>query len=367
VIYSQRTFNKILDIITITQSSLDVNTLRENLLPSIKELFRSSSCTFFVADNSGNMGKPVSVGIDKSYLQLYQTYYRKQNPFDPSNKKKYISQPQTSEVIIDTNFFEMSEFTKTEYYNDFLKPQNIHNQMIFFLRPKGKLLGTIGVHRSKKEKMFQSNELKLGTTLAHHLALALNNAQSYTLLKAKQDFYHAISECKSTGVFILNENLSVVYANSKGIEICHKIKKDFSLIYNTPTFFLPSNLHSTAIALKTNQRVKGIFEDTSIGRYLASFQTFNTKLDSSQKNKFLLSIEKIPAVNVIDADRLKDEYALSPREIEIVNYVHKGFKNVEIADGLFISEGTVKNHLKNIFRKVGVENRTSLIHEAISA
>lgn len=37
--------------------------------------------------------------------------------------------------------------------------------------------------------------------------------------------------------------------------------------------------------------------------------------------------------------------------------VFKGFKNAKIADPLSISEGTVKNHLKNIFAKMGVERQ----------
>ncbi len=56
---------------------------------------------------------------------------------------------------------------------------------------------------------------------------------------------------------------------------------------------------------------------------------------------------------------------LSRREREIVAHVAQGFRNREIADKLFISEQTVKNHMHNIFEKVGVQDRLELALYAI--
>ena len=51
---------------------------------------------------------------------------------------------------------------------------------------------------------------------------------------------------------------------------------------------------------------------------------------------------------------------LSPREREIVSLVSSGLSNKLVARELGLTEGTVKVHLHAIFRKTGVENRTSL-------
>ncbi|HKZ53556.1 MAG TPA: response regulator transcription factor [Candidatus Acidoferrales bacterium] len=51
---------------------------------------------------------------------------------------------------------------------------------------------------------------------------------------------------------------------------------------------------------------------------------------------------------------------LTPREGEIVSLVTQGFRNKEIADKLSISEQTVKNHLQNIYDKLGVSDRLEL-------
>ena len=56
---------------------------------------------------------------------------------------------------------------------------------------------------------------------------------------------------------------------------------------------------------------------------------------------------------------------LSAREREVVALVCQGFRNKEIAEKMFISEQTVKNHLHNIFDKLGVSDRLELALYAI--
>ncbi|KKE79266.1 MULTISPECIES: response regulator [Bacillaceae] len=51
---------------------------------------------------------------------------------------------------------------------------------------------------------------------------------------------------------------------------------------------------------------------------------------------------------------------LSTREMEVLQLVAKGFSNREISESLFISEHTVKSHLKNILSKLHLENRVQL-------
>jgi DNA-binding NarL/FixJ family response regulator len=63
--------------------------------------------------------------------------------------------------------------------------------------------------------------------------------------------------------------------------------------------------------------------------------------------------------------RARDRSPLSRREREIVALVAQGYKNKEMAEKMFISEQTVKNHLHNIFDKLGVSDRLELALYAI--
>jgi DNA-binding NarL/FixJ family response regulator len=63
--------------------------------------------------------------------------------------------------------------------------------------------------------------------------------------------------------------------------------------------------------------------------------------------------------------RGRERSPLSTREREIVTLVAQGYKNKEMAEKMFISEQTVKNHLHNIFDKLGVSDRLELALYAI--
>jgi DNA-binding NarL/FixJ family response regulator len=50
--------------------------------------------------------------------------------------------------------------------------------------------------------------------------------------------------------------------------------------------------------------------------------------------------------------------SLSERELEVLKLVASGASNREIAKKLYITEGTVKNHISNVLRKLGFRDRT---------
>jgi DNA-binding NarL/FixJ family response regulator len=79
-----------------------------------------------------------------------------------------------------------------------------------------------------------------------------------------------------------------------------------------------------------------------------------------------VSAEEMPAPpQAASSTRERERSPLSQREREIVALVAQGFKNKEMAEKMFISEQTVKNHLHNIFDKLGVSDRLELALYAI--
>ena len=68
-----------------------------------------------------------------------------------------------------------------------------------------------------------------------------------------------------------------------------------------------------------------------------------------------------------DAPTSTNEFDLSARELQVLEQLIKGQANKRIAQHLYIEETTVKLHLRSIFKKLGVRNRTEAVIQALNA
>ena len=55
-----------------------------------------------------------------------------------------------------------------------------------------------------------------------------------------------------------------------------------------------------------------------------------------------------------------EQYRLSEKELAIIKEIAEGLSNKEIAAKLFLSEGTIKNHITNILFKLELRDRTQI-------
>jgi DNA-binding NarL/FixJ family response regulator len=79
-----------------------------------------------------------------------------------------------------------------------------------------------------------------------------------------------------------------------------------------------------------------------------------------------LAIQEEGRNRVIDMMKVQEAFGLSAREIDVIKCLCRGDANKEIAERLFISDLTVKGHLKNIFQKMNVHNRATLVSKVLA-
>jgi DNA-binding CsgD family transcriptional regulator len=87
------------------------------------------------------------------------------------------------------------------------------------------------------------------------------------------------------------------------------------------------------------------------------------------------SLQAVAAGDTVETGRFRStrlgvwpgvHWGLSARESETLALLTTGMPNRAIADALFVSENTVRTHLKSIFRKVGVSNRSQALARALA-
>jgi DNA-binding CsgD family transcriptional regulator len=113
----------------------------------------------------------------------------------------------------------------------------------------------------------------------------------------------------------------------------------------------PSGCDSLYIALDA-QNVFALGGDV---RLVALVCVLLCQLDLAWRRLAAFRVEDLPAAEAIALPRA---FELSAREREILANLSRGSTNHDIAESLAISLFTVKNHMKRIFRKLGVSNRT---------
>jgi DNA-binding CsgD family transcriptional regulator len=75
-----------------------------------------------------------------------------------------------------------------------------------------------------------------------------------------------------------------------------------------------------------------------------------------------------PDVALLDEKQwfyIRRRFHLSPREVQVAKLVCQGFTNGEISGKLKIKPGTAKTHLRNIYRRIRVKNKISMLLKVV--
>jgi len=101
------------------------------------------------------------------------------------------------------------------------------------------------------------------------------------------------------------------------------------------------------------------------------FNSLKNKLNQKQLRlelqNYLLRIDEmtLEIKEKNDCSRFSEEkikeFDLSERETEVLKLISRGYKNSEIAEKLFVSQNTIKTHIKNIYVKLDVKNRVEAL------
>jgi DNA-binding NarL/FixJ family response regulator len=96
-----------------------------------------------------------------------------------------------------------------------------------------------------------------------------------------------------------------------------------------------------------------VIRDVAKGNYIVGTR----RMDAQEVQSWIsTNVEAMSGPYIVDPD--EHYIPLSPRELEILEFVTNGMSNKEIANRLGISQQTVKNHMTSILKKLNVQDRT---------
>ncbi len=360
---------ELLNIIEIGRTAMgceEVDELRTTVVKAALGTFDVERANFYLVRSYPSprldLEHVIAEGIDQEYLNLYRQRY---NQMDPLLKSLLAS----AQVVTTKDVISARDLGRSEYYNDFLRPQSIHYQMVMYLRSGGQLLGLLGLCRARGEKDFSPAEFTKAELLGSYLAGALQKAIFMGKVTKSSEIIHSICpDLPYKGLIVLDESLDLVYANEEALEAISCVGgEEYITSKSKPP--LPEELYvmsqnllqSTATksggvpSAEVDLRARGTGEPVS-----SSLRVINCP-----ENKRLCMIRFGQKGSTALLRPQLEKLGLSRRELEVTSLVCEGLKNSEIGEKLFISEYTVENHLRSIYEKLEVKNRTSMAHKVM--
>lgn len=365
--------DELFDLVEISRgifSCLRVDDLRREALRILEKVFKTNTCSFFLADESGKhiaMDRCISRNIREESISSYAHYYCRLDPM-PNGINRPVSD--VPSVVTLDEVIPYKDLIQTEFYNDFYKPQSIYYEMALLLKSGKRMLGAIGLNRPRDADNFSPQEKVKAEIVTEILAAGLQQAASMERLAMWKEMIDSFArDLPYRGILVLDGSLNLIYASEEAKEVVPLLQEgegweeDVSLM-------LPKRLLMGCQELLKNRRHKGrpeanglernIVFDSGDRRVMAHLRVIHC-FGSSPLMLIYLDQKELPSYSCEGLRR----FGLTRREVEVASLVCEGLRNNEIAERLFISEYTVINHLRAIYEKLGVKNRTSLIHRVI--
>jgi DNA-binding CsgD family transcriptional regulator len=350
------------DIMTVSHSALgcsDIDELRRTVLNLVEPVFKAERGNFFLAqpvNNRLNLDSIESRGIGQAYLDSFRTHYHRCDPF-LRTLLCFESNVVTTEEILP-----YQDLMKTVYYNEFLKPQGIYSQLVIYLRSGRRQLGVVALFRPRSRPIFSAEERTKAALLVPSLTAAVERAAMLDEMAQKQTIIDGIcSELGQRGLVVLSGSLKPVYMNGAARDMLALFSGRQKICPDGPG--MPDLLRERCrVLIGPPSRPEGEKEENLVLRPPRSDQAIQVHLRTTVGcDREPILVLCMGPENAHSEPAVVGKTGLTRREIEVSALVCEGMSNREIGERLFISEFTVINHLRSIYEKLGVKNRTSLV------
>ena len=262
-------------------------------------------------------------------------------------------------VVVSSQVISHRQLVATEFYADFLKPQSIYHVMVLGLVSQQQPIGMFGFHRPPGAPPFSRRDAEKASLLSPYLTAAVEKVARLEEIGCYQGAINRMA-CDSAdrGVIVLNRLDKPLYANSKANELLcpsnYAPAEDEEAGKN-----VPSHLREFCRSIKDKHVGCMHKQAARRGRHIHPEAKFVEVRRCEDGTRVVYLNEGNPSI--IRPDRLT-EYKLTNRERAIVHLVSTGMTDSEIAGSLFISVRTVQNHLRKIYTKTDVHNRTGPVN-----
>ncbi|MDR3177033.1 MAG: helix-turn-helix transcriptional regulator [Desulfovibrio sp.] len=412
--YTYGKSGELLDCLLELCGHMNVNELFDAYLRRITGLIFLDTCGFYIYDKDGEEVVDVgSIGVEKRFLDLYEKKGRKIDPLLAKVKAERT-------ICCSDQLMSLGEWHSHPVFKVF----DLERMSYIMDAPiclSGLLVGTLHFSRTIENGPFGAAEVRMVEVLRRFVELGMSNALKYSDIKRDGEIFRQALHCSPEAVVIADSGGEVRFMNRSAGEMFSGLGEGAgeeavqSLIRTGRDLLLPTDgagaladdekpvradggfgapearqnperivngFHASAAERKSWRTADGFGLSDTAWRAADNPGVLQAGRESGEGDGTLLTVENgglraglcaLPGTaGLLLAVLRKGERCLLPvwerilssREKDILHLAAKGLRNREIAAAAFVSVNTVKRHLDNMYVKLNVSGRTSLVAKA---
>ena len=347
------------------------SSLWPRVLETFADMVGGTSAVLSQLNVADGHGSSAIARADPAGERAYHEYYADLNVLNNVTDPREFMSGWAPRILTDEDWMAKDELVKTEYYNDFLAPNDIHSVLMMRLGVRDFDACVLNVNRSVRQEQFAGADLELAHRLHPHLIRAFRLGQKLAPIRALGEDMARVLDSSPHGVFLLDSCGGVRHVNQAGQTLI-AARRELRVICGRLTAAAPAQasildaLIGAAGSPEPEHRRGGSMALASRDRFLPLSVTV-APLRGGQPwplrdpPAVLVCVTDLEAGACLPEQRLRDLFALTPAEARVAAALFEGATPREAAEGLRISFHTVHVHLARIFEKTGTNRQSQLV------
>jgi DNA-binding CsgD family transcriptional regulator len=322
-------------------------------------------------DGSGGTVDDPMARVDPIWPQRYLEYYGALNPLafvdDPD---RYLREWRPI-VLTDEEWLAKEDLVRTEYYNDFLRPQDGHSVMWIRLVREGSHIAVLNVSRSERGGRFNQPDFKVARTLQPHLIRAFKMGKRLGLGKRREQEAEMMLDLSASALFLLDTDGTLRHANCAGERMLAsgtaltvaggKLRTKYPARAKDLERLI-ANAASPDAAVRTGGSMA-----LYAPRRTKPFSILVTPMGPDRFTSVATALSVCVSVTDLEAEiylpehALREVFALTAAEMRLAQALYSGASLKEAAGRFDISTNTVRVQLASIFRKTQTNRQPDLV------
>jgi len=306
--------------------------------------------------------------IDPRWADRYAEHFAQRNPLLKTDDPREFARQWELRVLTDEDWMAKSDLMKTEFYNDFWRPQDIDSAMMVRLDMSGMEVASLNVSRPRKRGQFDKSGLEIARKLHPHLVRVFKLGRKLAQVNRLTGEIAAVLDLSPHGLFLLNDRGHVRHVNRVGEAmlgsgLCMVAGRlgATSLSHGRKLTALIAGAGSREADLRRGGTMAVPIPDGALPLSVTVSPLRAERFSPFQDGRsVLVCATDLNAGTSLPSQKLRDLFGLTGAEARVAVALFEGLSPRETAERHAISPNTVHIHMARIFEKTGTNRQAEL-------